>query len=167
MRRAVVAVLGAAAVVLAGCSGTHFPEVTFYADGESVAAEPMDQYCDGMLKECEPAGERVSLKVRPGKSVQVSLPSEVTSTVWTLYAEYRDASGAVKLLPPRTFTDRDDPQQAVTVTPENPTDQLLTVEIQQLGGVYAADQQGNPILDENGNPQLLARGVWSLKIDPA
>ncbi|MBK1785392.1 DUF2771 family protein [Prauserella cavernicola] len=161
MRRAVVAVLGAAAAVLAGCSGVPNPEITFYADGNTVVAEPLDQYCDALLRDCEQGGESATLAVRKGMPVQISVPEEVASTPWTLIVQYRTESGELRLQQPVTFTDGK--RHAYTVEPESPSDQIMVVEIQQLGAAYAADPQGNPVVDENGQPQLVARGVWSLQ----
>ncbi|PXY30971.1 DUF2771 family protein [Prauserella muralis] len=164
MRARVGALLACGALALAGCSAPGPPEVTFFADGDSIRADPLI-YCDALLESCERGGKPASLKVRPGKPVQVSLPSDVSETPWALNVQYLDAQGRPQPVRQQVFTDGT--QHAYTVTPGSPRDQLVVVEIQQLGAAYAADSRGNPILDENGQPQLVVRGVWSLRIDYA
>lgn len=162
MRRLVAPLLAAFAVVLAACSAPPSPEVTFYTDGESIRAAPLS-YCDALLTSCAAEGEPVTLQARPGKPVQVSLPSEIADTPWVLNVQYFDAAGEAQIRQ-EVFTDGT--QSAYTVAPE-PHDQLLVVEVQQFGAAYAADEQGDPITDERGEPQLVMRGVWSLQIEPA
>ncbi|NIJ10318.1 hypothetical protein FHU38_000662 [Saccharomonospora amisosensis] len=164
MRRLVVALLAGGAVTVAGCSAPSAPEITFYADGESATAEALS-YCDAKLTSCETGGEPANLRVREGKPVQVSLPSDVSSTPWALNVQFLGADGKPRPVRQQVFTDGK--QHAYTVVPDSPGDQLLVVEVQQLGAAYAADEQGNPIVDENGQPQLVVRGVWSLQIEPA
>lgn len=164
MRRVVGALLAALAV--AGCSTPGPPEVTFFADGDTATAAPL-KYCDAQIQSCEQNGAPATLKVRAGKPVQLSLPSEVFETPWALNVQYLDAAGKPQPVHQKVFTDTENPQHAYTVTPPVPGAQLLVVEVQQLGAAYAADEQGNPILDEAGQPQLLVRGVWSLRITPA
>ncbi len=60
----------------------------------------------------------------------------------------------------------DGTRHAHTVIPESAEHQILVVEVQQLGAAYAVDEKDEPILDENGQPQLVVRGVWSLQINP-
>ncbi|MFC4002141.1 DUF2771 family protein [Prauserella oleivorans] len=163
MRRAVGALLAGAAVTVAGCSAPPDPAITFYADGETAHAEPLI-YCDALLRECDEGAEPVRLKVRPGRPVQVSLPADVSETPWALNVQYRTPDGRQPLRQ-QVFTNGK--QHAYTVTPPSPDHQVLVVEIQQLGAAYAADERGNPIVDENGQPQLVVRGVWSLQVDPA
>ncbi|MEU6645276.1 DUF2771 family protein [Saccharomonospora sp. NPDC046836] len=163
MRRGVVALLAGAAVALTGCSAPSQPEITFFADGRTVVADPLI-YCDALVTKCADHGDAVHLQVRPGKPVQVSVPSEVSGTPWAVNVQYVNGAGQLQPVRQQVFTDGK--QHAYTVT-TGADEQLVVVEIQQLGAAYAADQQGNPILDENGQPQLVVRGVWSLQINPA
>ncbi|WP_199431339.1 DUF2771 family protein [Qaidamihabitans albus] len=162
MRRVLVALLAGGALTMAGCSAPGPPEVSFYTDGESVRAEPL-VYCDVLLKSCDQHGGPATLRTRPGKPVQVSLPADVSRTPWAVNVQYLDAEGRPQPVRQEVFTDGT--QHAYTVEPA-PGERLLVVEIQQLGGAYAADAQGEPILDEAGEPQLVVRGVWSLQLDP-
>ncbi|WP_007024944.1 DUF2771 family protein [Saccharomonospora iraqiensis] len=167
MRRKVVArvaPLAAGAAVLAGCSAPAPPEVTFYADGESVRAEPW-RYCDAQVTSCESHGERPVLDVRAGEPVQISVPADVAETPWLVNVQYTDSAGTVRPIRQEVFTPGE--RHAYTAVPQAPAEQLLVVEVQQLGGAYAADAQGNPIVDESGRPQLVARAVWALRIDPS
>lgn len=161
MRRFVVALLAGGALTLAGCSAPPNPEITFFADGESVQAEPLS-YCDAQLKSCDTAGKPAHLTIRPGTPLQISLPAAVSGTPWALNVQYLDEGGTPQLRQ-QVFTDGT--QHAYTVE-SAPHEQLVVVEVQQIGAAYAADAQGNPIVDENGNPQLVARGVWSLQVEP-
>ncbi|MEU3274698.1 DUF2771 family protein [Saccharomonospora sp. NPDC006951] len=163
MRRALMALLAGGAVTLTGCSATPPPEITFFADGETATAVPL-MYCDALVRSCEPIGDAATLKVRPGKPVQISVPSEIAETPWLVNVQYLNADGEVQPVKQEVFTTGD--RLAYTITPDSPDDQLVVVEIQQLSGAYAANQQDEPLLDESGQPQLVVRGVWSLQIDP-
>lgn len=155
--------LGAAALILAGCSAPSAPKVSFYADGDTVRATPLI-YCDVLVRQCDQAGNPAALEVRPGIPVQVSIPGEVAETPWKVIVQYRTADGTMRYTR-ETFTDGE--QYAYTADPPGPHAQILVVEVQQLGAAYAADKQGNALLDAAGNPQLVARGVWSLQVEPA
>ena len=154
-------VVGGSTGGVTGCSTVGPPEVTFYADGHTVNAAPF-QYCDVLVRNCT-KGNPASLKVRAGKPVQISVPSDVADTPWLVITQYVDASGEPKVKQ-QFFAPK--AKLAYTATGDAPTDSVLVVEVQQLGAAFAADAQGNPILDENGNPQLVARGIWSLQLKP-
>ncbi len=160
-----MALLAGAVAAVAGCSAPPQPEVTFFADGDTERAAPL-RYCDALLTSCEPTrGEPATLDVRPGMPVQVSVPSEVARTPWVVNIQYLDDQGRPQPVRQEVFTSGE--RHAYTALPEAPGDQLLVVEVQQLGAAYAADAQGDPILDEAGEPQLVARAVWSLRIQPS
>ncbi|WP_158881879.1 DUF2771 family protein [Amycolatopsis anabasis] len=164
MRRVLAVLFVLGAVVVTGCSAPGPPEVTFYADGHTVNAQPLIN-CDALLKQCEQHQEStVSLKVRPGKPVQISVPKEVTDTPWVVNVQYTNEKGEYQPVKQEYFSPGS--KHAYTATPNVPGGQLAVVEIQQLGAAYAADQAGNPILDEAGNPQLVVRALWSLQVQP-
>jgi len=162
MRRRVVAgLLAGAAVTATGCSSPGLPEVSFYADGEAVNAAPL-VYCDAVVSACEQdENAAAKIRVRPGMPVQVSVPSEVSETPWVVNVQYADATGALKPVKQEFFTQGS--RLAYTATGDAPGDQVLVVEIQQLGAAYAADASGAPIPDAEGNPQLVIRGLWSFQ----
>lgn len=156
--------VAAGALALTGCSATVGPpEVTFYGDGHTVNTGPAE-YCDVLVRNCDKHPDRiVSLKVRKGMPVQISVPSEISKTPWLVNVQYADAQGKLQLKQ-QYFTPGS--QLAYTAAPDNVDDQLVVVEVQQIGAAYAADQNGTPIVDENGNPQLVARAYWSLQVQP-
>jgi hypothetical protein len=163
-RGRIAVLLAAGALVLAGCSTSAAPpEVTFYGDGHTVNADPVI-HCDALVRKCDKyPNATATLKVRPGRPVQISVPSDVSDTPWLVNVQYSDPKGNLQVkqqfFPPKS-------KLAYTASAADPADQLVVVEVQQLGAAYAADQAGNPVLDENGNPQLVARAYWSLQIQP-
>lgn len=165
MRRSVVALCAGSAIAVAGCSAPQPPEVTFFTDGETVDAGPLS-YCDALLSDCTVTeGDPAVLSSRPGLPVQVSVPSEVADTPWLVNVQSVDSEGNLQPVSQEVFTDGS--RHAYTAVPPSPEDQVLVVEIQQLGAAYAVDDRDQPILDESGQPQLVVRGVWALQIDPA
>lgn len=162
-RGRIALLLAGGALALTGCSPAGPPEVTFYSDGHTVDARPLMD-CDALVRNCTKYPDAaVTLEVRPGKPVQVSVPSDVSDTPWLVITQSTGADGTPKAK--QQYFSRDS-QLSYTATPDAPTDQLVVVEVQQLGAAFAADASGNPILDENGDPQLVARAVWSLQIQP-
>jgi len=164
MRRTLL-LLAAGALTLTGCSATAGPpEVTFFADGHTVDAEPI-VHCDALVSQCDESPDAAAtLQVRPGKPVQISVPSEVGDTPWLVNVQFTNAQGELQPVKQQFFSPGD--RLAYTATGDAPDDQIVVVEVQQLGAAYAADQAGNPVLDENGNPQLVARAFWSLQVEP-
>jgi uncharacterized protein DUF2771 len=151
------------ALALTGCAPVGPPEVTFYSDGHTVDAQPLID-CDALVRDCTKyPTATVTLKARPGMPVQISVPSDVSDTPWLVITQYANAKGALQ--EKEQYFSRNT-QLAYTATPGAPANQLVVVEVQQLGAAFAADSAGNPILDENGNPQLVARAYWSLQIQP-
>lgn len=162
MRRSgMFVLLAAGALALTGCSATVSPpEITFYGDGHTVEAQPVI-HCDALVRTCDKKPQAiVTLKVRKGMPVQISVPSEVSDTPWLVNVEYADANGNEQIKQ-QFFAPSS--RLAYTAT-AGAGGQLVVVEVQQLSAAYAADQAGNPILDENGNPQIVARAYWSLQI---
>jgi hypothetical protein len=160
-----LALIAGGAFALTGCSTPVAPEVTFFADGHAVNSPPLI-HCDALVRDCQQSTEGAAkLKVRPGKPVQISVPSDIAKTPWVINVQYANAKGQLQPIKQQTFTSGD--RFAYTATPPAPDDQLLVVEIQQLGAAYAADQSGKPIVDQAGNPQLVARAIWSLQVEPS
>lgn len=157
--------LAAAAVLLTGCGVPSDPQVTFYSAGHAVTASPY-RYCDVHVTHCErDNGALVHLDVRPGSSVEISVPGDVARSPWTVVIQYRDASGREH--PPAnvaTFTPGE--RYAYTVHPPSPADQLTTVEVQQVGAAFALTPEGKLITDRGGDPVLQIRAVWALQIQP-
>jgi hypothetical protein len=162
MWRRLLLLLAGGALALSGCATAGPPEVTFYSDGHTVTAKPLID-CDALVRNCSKYPDaQVHLTARPGRPVQISVPSEIGDTPWLVVTQSSDG-GALKAK--QQYFSRNS-KLAYTATPETPTGQVVVVEVQQLGAAFAADQAGNPILDENGNPQLVARAYWSLQVRP-
>lgn len=128
--------------------------MSFYADGDTVRTAPM-LYCDVRVRDCEKPAEPATLSARAGMPVQVSIPGDVADTPWSVTVQYRTNAGKVRYSH-ATFTSGQ--QHAYTADPPGSSNQILVVEIQQLGGALTKDA--------NGNLQPLARGVWSLQVEP-
>ncbi|WP_116048770.1 DUF2771 family protein [Amycolatopsis palatopharyngis] len=153
MRLRLAALLPCAALVLAGCSASGSePQVTFYTDGEAAETEPF-KYCNVQVSECEEIGAVAELASRPGRPVQISVPSEVSETPWVARIEYLTGDGELR---EKAEFFSSGTQHAYTATGEGPGYQILVVEVQQPGAAY--------VVDEAGNPELLMRAVWSLHV---
>ncbi|GAA2673265.1 MULTISPECIES: DUF2771 family protein [Actinosynnema] len=156
MRRAVV--LTALPLLLAtGCGAPPHPEVTFHADGRTIVVSPT-QYCDLDSENCDvdPAAAGV-LRVRPGKVVQISVPAQLADSVWAVAFTYRDAAGVTQEpMRSKVFTPNK-PQHAYTLQLPNDTDQLESVEVQQLG--TRIEGSTTAAVD------FVARGTWVLSVD--
>lgn len=161
-KRGLGLLLAGAALVVSGCTASGPPEVSFYADGDTVRAEPM-VHCDVLVKNCDESADPVSMPVRPGKPVQLSIPKAIAETPWVVTVQYRTPNGKVRYKHD-TFTSGE--QYAYTADPSGTKNQLLVVEIQQISAAYATNQQGKLSLDAAGDPQLVARGIWSLQVKP-
>ncbi|MFT7839406.1 DUF2771 family protein [Saccharothrix sp. BKS2] len=155
MRRVLLSLL--LLLPMTACAAPHPPEVTFYADGEAIDVPPLDD-CDIDAENCrrDPAAEG-SLRIRPGKPVQISVPGEVADTAWGVNFRYRDAAG-VEQEPGRSamFT-VSDPRHAYTLTLPNPDDQLVGVEVQQLSRRIQTST--------TGAFDFVARRVWVLTVE--
>ncbi|SFB62261.1 Protein of unknown function [Amycolatopsis marina] len=164
MRSRLAVLVSCAALTLVGCSAPDGgPEVTFFADGEAVESGPL-VHCDVLIRRCEQGGDPAKLRARAGRPVQISVPSEVSDAPWVVNVQYADANGEPRPVKQEFFSPGT--RHAYTATGDAPGDQLLVVEVQQLGAAYAADEDVNPLLDAAGNPQLVARAVWSLQLIP-
>jgi hypothetical protein len=136
--------------------------VTFYADGDTVHTEPVF-HCDVYVQSCT-EGDPAQLSVRPGKPVQISVPSPVVDTPWCVVTGYVTPQGAPQVkgevFSPGT-------QHAYTASPPSPADQLLLVEVQQVGAAVAREQpETGQRLGACGS-QFAPRAAWRLQIVPA
>jgi hypothetical protein len=164
MRRlGLLTLLAGGALALTGCSAPGLPEVTFFADGHTVNAEPLI-HCDVNVQKCQKTDATVSLKVRPGKSVVISVPSAVAKTPWLVNIQFQNSKGEYQPVKQQAFTDGD--TYAYTVTPPTATDQVAVVEVQQVGVATPVDASGHPITDAGGDPQLVVQSIWSLQVTP-
>lgn len=163
-RSAMVACLAVGAAVLTGCSAPGEPEVTFFADGKTIRIEPT-VHCDIFTGACTQSQESpASLKVRPGKPIQISVPSEIANTPWAVIVVYANAKGELQPAKQELFIKGDGERLAYTASTPHPDDQILGVEIQQAA---PAAEQGRLLEDGEGTPQLVVRAFWSLQVDAA
>lgn len=135
--RKTIAIL-AAAFALAGCGAVPPPEVTFYADGDAVRAHPQI-LCDLATLTCEQDEDAVvSLAIRPGYPVQISVPPALAGEPWGVVFSYLDrdgnrVDGSSKLFVPGQFK-----QFAYTLELPNPDDRLLFAAVQRLAIVQGS-----------------------------
>jgi hypothetical protein len=157
MRRSrVVALLAAGGFAVAGCSAPGPAEVTFYADGHTINATPvlMCDYSQQLAQPCSAKGATKTLKVRPGKPVQISVPGEVADAPWQIVYEYVTPQGEFKQSDPIPFTSLD--RYAYTVTPPTPADRISAVDVQRYTAVLNAG---------TGESGLLPSDVWGLRLE--
>lgn len=160
----VLSLIAGFALLTSACTTVGPPELTFFAEGEAIEVAPL-QYCDVKVTTCEAAGGGAEvLRVRPGKPVQISVPGDVADSPWLVNVQTVAQDGTV--LPVRQEFFPPGSTYAYTARPSRPDERILVVEVQQLGAAYAADAEGSPLTDESGNPQLVARGVWTVKVRP-
>ncbi|HEY2058091.1 MAG TPA: DUF2771 family protein [Amycolatopsis sp.] len=158
MRRSrVVAVLAAGGLAVAGCSAPGPAEVTFYADGHTIRVGPIGN-CDITTGVCAAdPGAAGTLKVRPGRSVQVSVPKEVAETPWKITVQYVNGKGQPLPLKEDIITSRD--RYAYTAAPPAKDDQIVVVEIAQA-----------TVISRTGDPndaEPITTALWSLQVRPA
>jgi hypothetical protein len=160
-----LALIAGGVFALTACSAPAAPDVTFFADGHAVDAQPLI-HCDVRVQKCQQAkNATVTLKVRPGKPVQISVPSAVAKTPWLVNVQYTNANGELQPVQQKVFTSGN--TYSYTATPPAPDDQLVVVEIQQISAATPVDAATNkPITDANGNPQLVVQSIWSLQLQP-
>ncbi|MGH3517212.1 MAG: DUF2771 family protein [Haloechinothrix sp.] len=159
-----IACVAGTLLLTSACAEVGPPELTFYADGHTVTVEPV-QYCDIEVTSCgSGGGAQGDLKVRPGQPVQISVPSEVAESPWLVNVQSVAKDGTPLPVKQEFFGQGD--AYAYTARPANPDERIFVVEVQQIGVAYASDAEGNPIADEAGNPQLVARGVWTVELQP-
>ncbi|WP_410595192.1 DUF2771 family protein [Amycolatopsis sp. lyj-23] len=157
MRRSrVVALLAAGGFAVAGCSAPGPAEVTFYADGHTINTTPVltCDYSQKLAQPCSAKGDTRTLKVRPGKPVQISVPGEVAGSPWQIVFEYVTPRGEFKQSDPIPFTSLD--RYAYTVTPPTPADRISAVDVQKYTAVLNAD---------TGESGLLPSDVWGLRLE--
>ncbi|WP_329068157.1 DUF2771 family protein [Amycolatopsis sp. NBC_01480] len=158
MRRSrVVAVLAAGGLAVAGCSAPGPAEVTFYADGHTIRVGPIGN-CDITTGVCAAdPGAAGTLKVRPGRPVQVSVPKEVAETPWKITVQYVNGKGQPLPLKEDIITSRD--RYAYTAAPPAKDDQIVVVEIAQA-----------TVISRTGDPndaEPITTALWSLQVRPA
>ena len=135
-----VVVSAVVGVLVSGCGHAGPPQVTFFANGTAVATGP-SEYCDTEVEHCvaDPKAG-VTLQVRPGQPVQISVPSEVGSAVWQVVFKYRNRAGAEIDDRSRVFPAND--RLAYTLVLPEAGDQLTTAEVQRFSTVVTQQADG-------------------------
>ncbi|MGW5055516.1 DUF2771 family protein [Actinokineospora sp. NPDC004072] len=129
--RKTIAIL-AAALALAGCGAVPPPEVTFYADGESVRAHPQI-LCDLETLTCDQDADAVvTLAIRPGYPVQISVPVALAKEPWGVVFSYLNRDGERVDGSSRIFVPGQFRQYAYTLELPNEDDRLLFAAVQRL-----------------------------------
>lgn len=158
MNRARTAVAVSLAALAAGCARPAPPQLTLYADGQSIELPP-SKYCNVTVSDCQaPKKTRITMPIRPGKPAQISIPSDVADTPWLITVQSADARGRPEKPVQKLFTPGDD-QLAYTAKPLHPTDRLDVVEVVQISAAMVQTQG-------QSKPDFLARGIWSVQFTP-
>ncbi|ALE72054.1 hypothetical protein AD006_08500 [Pseudonocardia sp. EC080610-09] len=151
--RTLAGLLAVVAVLLAGCGGSS-PTVTFDVAGNALTAAPT-QFCDNRMEDCtDDPNARVTADVPPATAIRITVPDEVSSGPWQVaYAFTRDGS-------PQPIQQRSDIAPAgsrteFTLELPQPTDRLLTAQVQLFGPAPAIDQ-------ETLQMQFPVRATWVL-----
>lgn len=145
------------AALAAGCT-QQSPELTLYADGQSVEV-PASRYCDVLVSHCQaPAKSQVTMPIRPGRPAQVAIPGDVADTPWLITVQSVDAGGKPEAPVQKLFKPGDD-RLAYTARPRTATGRLTVIEIDQISGALVQTQG-------RSTPDVLARGVWVAKFSP-
>ncbi|GAA3555084.1 DUF2771 family protein [Amycolatopsis ultiminotia] len=157
MRRSrVVAVLAAGGLAAAGCSAPGPAEVTFYGDGHTIRVGPIGN-CDLKTGTCAAdPGAAGTLKVRPGRSVQISVPKEIAETPWKVTVQYVNGEGRRQPLDEHIITTGD--RYAYTAAPPAKDDQITVVEIAQASVI---SRTGDP-----NDAEPITTALWSLQVQP-
>ena len=141
-----------AAVLLAAGCGSPPPQVTFTVGGTHVLAKPA-QYCDVKLADCSgDSAATVQLAVPAGTPLQVAVPDGVAAAPWHVVFSYRDGTGQeVDARSPVLAAKQHD----YTLTLPQPTDRLVTAQVQQFGPAPRINEQ-------SGEVEFPVRGSWVL-----
>ncbi|GAB2932339.1 DUF2771 domain-containing protein [Rhodococcus aerolatus] len=142
--------LTAAVVVLLPGGTPENPQLTAYAGGETITVPPT-LFCNVAITSCE-VGATATLPVPRGKSLQISLPSEIADAPWRLISVFTEPDGTQRT-EDRFF--RPGERLAVTVGSADPREQVAGAEVQLPSSV----------VDAQGVPQ--ASATWGISTDPA
>ncbi|NIL76739.1 DUF2771 domain-containing protein [Rhodococcus sp. Eu-32] len=127
------------------------PSITAFADGRTIDVQPY-LYCPVDQPLCGSDGESVTLPVREGRPLQLSLPSEIASAPWILAAVYSDESGSDAVETDTLYLP--DSTSAVTVPPVDDQGRaLLGVEVRLPSGVIDTDTQ---------QEEIVSHAIWSI-----
>src|SRR5262249_23713415 len=139
-----------AALTVAGCSAAS-PSVEFSSAAGTVRTGPA-QYCDVAVTRCDNRPDAVvKLVVPAGQPLRVSVPDEVAAGPWHVVFAYRAPDGG--RVDGRSPVFAPHQRRDYTLTLPDPTDQLVTAQVQQFGG-------GAPTTTPDGRMSFPIRGSW-------
>ncbi|WP_329787999.1 DUF2771 family protein [Lentzea sp. DG1S-22] len=142
--------MAASVLVLSGCSlQRHDPEVTFYANGETIRIEPTI-YCDVEGANCAEKNAPGSLKVPAGKVVQISVDGQLAKGLWEVVCVYENAAKVQEGCTSPLLGKGEN--YTYTLAVPDDSDQLLRIEVHEAAGAVL----------ETGQP--LMRGSWVVDI---
>lgn len=161
-RIALIAAVGAGAVVLAGCTAPY-PDVSFFGNGNGVTAVP-SLWCaadsaqsrlDCTVSRTDAQAPRLDLGV--GQSVSINVPAAVGDAPWVVLFQYVDVTGATQEARAQVFAGGQ--TQQYLLQPPDPGDQLSRVEVQS-GLTPMGTASGTGV-------DYAALRTWVLIVDPA
>lgn len=154
---AIVVVVAAVTTVLVVTSGPDDPgDVTFTANGASVAAEPT-VYCDLMVTDCETDPSNVAtLPLPAGVAVDLTVPDAVLATPWQVAFAYVDETGTQQSGRSQVFAPNARGQFRLVLP--DPRWRLQRVEVQQFGASQTVTPQGS-LFSTRSTWVLAAAGV--------
>jgi uncharacterized protein DUF2771 len=143
----------AGSALLAGCGSSGPPTVEFTSAAGTMRTGPA-QYCDIAVTECANHPDAViKLAVPAGQPLMIKVPTELAAAPWHVVFSYRAANGgSVDGRSPVFAPNQRSDYQLIL---PDPTDQLLTAQVQQFGG-------GIPTADPGGEVSFPIRGSWVL-----
>jgi hypothetical protein len=153
VRRSLLAALGAAVFLLAGCGAGGDPQVTWKVGDRESTVGPA-QFCDIRLRDCTNDEQaKAVLPVPAGTALEVSVPSEVSEAPWSVVFAYlgpdgRQTTGRSPVFAPKA-------QESYTLTLPEAGDTLQTAQVQLLGVAPVA----NP---DSGELEYPTRATWLL-----
>ena len=155
MRRRLLPLLAVtllAVPLLAGCGLGGPPEVTFEVAGTEISTGPA-KYCDLSLTTCDDdATAPVRIDVPAGTPLRVGVPGDVAEAPWHVVFRYRNAAG--EQVGGRSPIFAPDARSEYVLELPQPTDLLLTAEVQQFGPP--------PQTAESGEITFPVRASWVL-----
>lgn len=152
VRRIVLVALAAGGLGLVSACSVPDPRISFFADGTTVSAMPI-QYCDIQEQNCRAnGGAPVSLAVRDDRPVQISAPAEVARSPWQVAARYRGRDGGEFVACSPLFAAGS--RFAYTVNSPRSGAALVLIEVYQASGTL--------IETPDGEVQTPIRGTWVL-----
>lgn len=149
-----VSMLVGVGLLVAGCGSGEPPTVEFSSTAGSVSAAPA-QYCDVKVTKCDNRPDAVAHLVVPaGQPLRIAVPDDVAAGPWHVVFSYRNTVGADQAqVDARSPVFAPKQRHDYELVLPDPTDQLITAQVQQFGG-------GNPTTGPGGELSFPVRASW-------